>query len=183
MSCSQVRHELLEHFAFRDELGPRSAPYLAHLEGCADCREEMGIDRELVERMRRALQERVAGGAPPRSSWELVRRRTVDRPVRPWTVRVPQWRGMVSAAAAGIMIFAVATESQTRILPGNPSPFVASAARRAVPPVEDAAGWLAQANTDAAPLADPPLPGWPKERQSGEAATNDADPAITGRMR
>ena len=185
MSCSQVRRELLEHLAFSEELGPGSGPHLAHLEGCADCRVEMGIDRELVGRLRLALRDRVAGGAPPGTSWEFVRRRTVDRPVRPWTARVPQWRGMVSAAAAaGIMIFAVATESPTRILPGNQSPFVASAPRRAVPPVEDAAGMLAQAKTDAAPLADRPLPGWPKERQmSGEAATNDADPAITGRMR
>jgi len=186
MSCSQVRRELLEHFAFREELGPRSWPHLAHLESCADCREEVGIDRELVKHLRRALQERVEGSAPSEASWGLVRRRTVERPVKPWTVRVPQWGGILSAAAAGIMVFAVATASETRLLPTTQSPaFVASLARRAVAPLDEAGGWaLAHSTTYRAPQAIPPLPGWPMETQlADEVVTRFGEPPITGRMR
>jgi anti-sigma factor RsiW len=151
-----------------------------------DCRREVGIDRELVENLRRALRERVEGSAPSEASWGLVRRRTVDRPVRPWTVRVLRWGGMASAAAAGIMMFAVATTSPTRLLPGAQSPvFVASLARRAVPPVEEAIGWPpANSNTYPAAQADPPLPGWPMDTQTAdEGATSNGDPPIPGRMR
>jgi anti-sigma factor RsiW len=185
MTCSQVRRELLEHFAFREELGPSSGPHLAHLESCADCRREVGMDRALVRQLRRALRERVEGSSPSVASWELVRRRTVDRPVRPWTVRVLQWRGVVSAAAAGIMVFAVATAPQTRVLPGAQSPvFVAPSARRGVPPVDEGSVWsLALANTYWAPRADAPLPGWPMATQmADEVATNFSEPP-TGRMR
>ena len=184
MSCSQARRQLLEQFALGEELTPRSGPHLAHLESCADCRREMGIDRELVESLRRALGERVEGYAPSEASWGLVRRRTVDRPVRSWTVRVMSWRGMVSAAAAaGFMIFAVATAPDTRLLPMSQSPFVAAAASRAVPPLEDARDWPPElSSADVAPQAYPPLPGWPM-RTSTETATRDAEPQIPGRMR
>jgi hypothetical protein len=93
---------------------------------------------------------------------------------------------MVSAAAAaGIMTFAVATAPETRLFPDTQSPFVASAARRAVPPVEEARGWPpAYASTYLAPQTDPPLPGWPMQTQmSDEAARRDGEPPITGRMR
>jgi anti-sigma factor RsiW len=182
VSCSQARRQLLEQFALGEELTPRSGPHLAHLESCADCRREMGIDRELVESLRRALQERVEGYAPSEASWGLIRRRTVDRPVRPWAVRVMHWRGLASAAAAaGIMIFAVATAPDTRLLPISQSPFVAAAARRAVPPLEEA--WPPElSSTYVAPQTYPPLPGWPM-RTSTEAATRDAEPPIPGRMR
>jgi anti-sigma factor RsiW len=186
MSCSQVRRELLEHFALSGELGPRSGPHLAHIESCAECRQEVGIDRELVKQLRRALRDRVEGGAPSEASWELVRRRTVDRPVRPWSVRALHWGGMASAAAAGIMMFAVATAPETRLLPGTQSPvFVASAARRAVPPVEEGTGWLpASSNPYRAPQADGPLPGWPMAMQmEDELPTGFGDPPITGHMR
>lgn len=182
MSCSQVRRELLEHFAFREELGPRSWPHLAHLESCADCRQEVGIDRELVKHLRRALRERVEGSASSEASWELVRRRTVDRP-KPWTVRTLRWGGMASAAAAGIMMFAVATAPETRLLPGPQSPVsVASSATRVVPPVEE---WPpADAITYWAPQADAPLPGWPMATQmADEVALSFGEPPITGRMR
>jgi hypothetical protein len=122
VSCSRVRRELLEHFRFRGELGIGSAPHLVHLQSCADCRQEVGIDRDLVEQLRRALQERVEGSAPSASSWEAVRRRTVDRPARQWAVRVRQWSGMLPAAVAGIMMFAVATASETGLINGNHTP-------------------------------------------------------------
>lgn len=186
MSCSQVRRELLEHFRFREELGPRSVPHLAHLESCAECRQEVGIDRELVTHLRRALRARVEGSAPSAASWELVRRRTVDRPVRPWTVRVLRWGGMLPAAVAGIMVFAIATSPETGRLPGTQAPvLVTSAARRAVPP-EQATGWQpAQSNNYRAPQADGPLPGWPMEPQKGDevAASFGEMPPIHGGMR
>ena len=182
MSCSRARRELLEHFALGEELGPRSAPHLAHLESCAECRREVGIDRQVVENLRRALRERVKGGAPSEASWELVRRRTVDRPVLPWTVRAQQWGGMVSAAAAAsIMMFAIATAPVTRLFPEAQSPFVASAARRAVPPVEDASGGELYRPSYIAPQTDLPLPGHRMQMKLGdEAASPDGDPPSPG---
>ena len=185
MSCKRAQRELLEHFALGEELGSRSAPHLAHLQSCADCRREVGIDRELVENLRRALRARVDGSAPSEASWELVRRRTIDRPARSWTARVVQWGGMVSvAAAAGTMMFAVATAPESRF-PGTQSPFVASAAKRAVPPVDEASGLSgADASMYIAPRTEPPLPGWPvRPRLSDHAASRDGDPPVTGHMR
>ncbi len=184
MSCSRARRELLEYFALGEELGPRSGPHLAHLESCADCLREMGIDRELVETLRRALRERVEGGAPSEASWGLVRLRTVDRPVRHWTVRVVHGGGLVSAAAAGIMLFAVATAPQITLLPVTESPVVASAARRVVPPVEEARSLPSEpSSTYVAPEKYPP-PGWPMQTQmSDETATGGDEPPIPGLMR
>jgi hypothetical protein len=143
----------------------------------------VGIDRELVENLRRALQARVKGGAPCKASWELVRRRTLDRPVRPWTVRAQHWGGMVSAAAAAsIMIFAVATAPETRLFPVAQSPFVASAARRAVPPVEEANGGAQVYRSPyVAPQTDIPLPGQRMQMKMGDqAASPDGDPPSPG---
>jgi len=185
MSCSQARRELLEYFALGEELTPHSAPHLAHLETCADCRREMGIDRELVHTLRRALRARVEGHGPSEVSWEQVRSRTVDRPVQPWTARVVHWRGMVSAAAAaGMMLFAVATAPETATLPISQSSF-ASAARRVVPPVEDATSWAAPlSSTYVTPQAYPPLPGWPMQTHtSEEVATLNGDLPIPDGMR
>jgi hypothetical protein len=146
----------------------------------------VGIDRELVENLRRALRERVEGHAPSEASWEQVRRRTVDRPVRPWTTRVVQWGGMLSAAAAaGIMLFTVATAPESRLGQGTQSLFVASVPRRAVPPIDEGAGWAsAQLSRDAAPQADAPLPGWPMQTQMSDAAARpESEPPIIKRMR
>ena len=185
MSCSRARRELLEQFALGEELGSRSAPHLAHLETCADCRREVGIDRALVKSLRRALADRVEGYAPSEASWGMVRLRTVDRPERPWTLRVAHWGGMVSAAAAaGIMLFAVATAPDSRIFSDTQSPF-AAAARRAVPPVEEAADLpAAQQRAYIAPQTDAPLPGQRMQlKTAGEALSRDDEPPITGRMR
>ena len=187
MSCSRARRELLEQFALGEEVGSRSGPHLAHLQACADCRREVGIDRELVANLRRALRERVEGSAPSEASWELVRRRTIDRPNRPWTLHLVQWGGMVpAAAAAGVMLFAVATAPGSSVFPGTESPFVASAGRRAVPPLDEGPVLPAvQSNTDLAQHAEPPLPGWPKKTQiSDPPAAGDGEPLLsTGRMR
>jgi anti-sigma factor RsiW len=186
VSCSRARRELLEHLALGEELGSRSAPHLIHLESCADCRREVGIDRALVGSLRRALAARVEGWAPSEASWTVVRRRTVDRPVAPWTSRVLHWGGMVSAAAAaGIMLFAVATAPEARLFGGAQSPFIADASRRAVPPVEEATGFaLTPPNTYVPPQTDPPLPGQRMVLKMAEDdATRDGEPPITGRMR
>jgi hypothetical protein len=146
----------------------------------------MGIDRELVGNLRRALAERVAGWAPSEASWLVVRQRTVDRPESPWTSRVLHWGGMVSAAAAaGIMLFAVATAPEARLLGGAQSPFIADAARRAVPPVEEATGFaLAPPNTYVPPQTDPPLPGQRMQlKLANDPGARDEEPPITGRMR
>lgn len=185
MSCSQARRELLEYFALGEDLTPHSAPHLAHLESCADCRREMGIDRELVRNLRLALRGRVEGHARSGASWEQVRSRTVDRPARPWTAHVMHWRGMVSAAAAaGMMLFAVATAPPTATLHLTQSSF-ASAARRVVPPVEDASSWPAPLSSAyVRPQAYPPLPGWPMQtRTSEEVATLNGDLPIPDGMR
>jgi hypothetical protein len=91
---------------------------------------------------------------------------------------------MVSAvAAAGIMIFAVSTTPETRLFPGAQSPFVASAAKRAV--VEEASGWpQAQSSTYLAPQRVAPLPGWPMQAQLlDEAGTRDWELPTAGHMR
>ncbi len=182
MTCSQVCRELLEHFAFSEELGSRSGPHLAHLESCAGCRREVGIDRDLVRQLRRALSERVGESAPSQASWELVRRRTVDSPPRPWTVRVLHWGGVASAAAVGVLMFAVATTSQPGLLHGTDAPvFDIASARRAVPPVDEGSP---ASYTNWALQADAPLPGWPMATEMTQAgATSPDDPPITGRMR
>jgi len=183
VTCSRARRELLEQFALGEELGPRSGPHLAHLESCADCRREVGIDRQLVKSLRRALGERVEGYAPSEASWGAVRRRTVDRPVRPWTARVVHWGGMVSAAAAaGVMIFAVATAPEMQLFPRIQSGFVGSATSRAVPPVEEARGGpLAYQPPHVAPQTDTLLPGQRMQMKMGDQATPpDGEPAIPG---
>ena len=97
-----------------------------------------------------------------------------------------QWGGMVSAAAvAGIMMFAVVTAPESTSFPGSQSLFVANAARRAVPPVDEARGLPAEdPSTYSAPQSYHPPLGWPKNTQlTSPAASRDADPPITGHMR
>lgn len=186
MSCSQVRAELLEHFAFREELGPRSWPHLEHLESCAECREEVGIDRALIRQLRGALQERMEGSAPSEASWGLVRRRTVDRPAQPWTARVVHRGGMVSAAAAAcIMLFAVATAPDARLSPGTqPVVFDAALARRALEPLEEASdGASGQSSTQRAAEADLPPKGWAtRTRPADDGASDAGELTFPGRM-
>lgn len=187
MSCSRVRRELLAQMAFNEELG---GPHLAHLESCVECRQEVGIDRALVRQLRRALQERIEGSAPPAAAWELVRRRTVDSPQPPWTARLLRWGGMASALAAGIMTIALTTAPHPSLAPeGQSQALIASLVRRAVPPVDQAGDWaVLDTNPYRAPDADPPLPRWPTDRPVDQGSTeavpaNMVDPPITGRMK
>jgi anti-sigma factor RsiW len=109
---------------------------LAHLESCAACREEVGIDQALVMQLRRALRERVEGGSPSQASWDLVRRRTVDRPVQPWTRRALRVGGLLPAAFAAIMMFAITTSPNSGLIDRTqaPSPGSTPNAQTAVEP-------------------------------------------------
>jgi hypothetical protein len=91
----------------------------------------------------------------------------------------------VSAAAAAVMMFAVATAPESTLFPGTQSPFVASAARRA-PPVDENRGSPAEdSSTYVAPQTEPPLPGMRavKAQVSGRAVGRESDPPISGHMR
>ena len=185
MSCSRVRRDLLAQMAFDDEAWPGSVRHLDHLEACADCREEVGIDRDLVRQLRRALRDRVEGHAPSATTWSLVRSRTVDQAAQPLADRLVRWGGMVAAAAAaGVMMIGVATAPGTRLFSVPPSPFVESAARRAVPVGEETIGWPSSAilATSQTTQTDGPLPGWPMQNQVSIGSTRtDSEPPITRR--
>jgi hypothetical protein len=189
VSCKRARSELLDYFAFGEKLGSRSDPYLAHVQTCAECRMEIGIDQALVKNLRRALRERVEGRAPSAASWQLVRSRTVDRQEHPWAARVVQWGGMASAAtAAVILLFAVVTAPEGRVLPGTTTPPVMATSRRAIPPVDEDQGTASlQSTVDAAPRQPtPPFPGWPTNTQkqtSTAPSGHEIQPTISGRMR
>jgi anti-sigma factor RsiW len=110
MSCRRVSRELLERFRFGEELDLSSEPHLAHLQSCAACRTEVGLDRALVVQLRNALRARVAGAAPSSRSWEVVRQRALaaDAP-RMGLTSAWRWIRLAPAAAAmSLMIFAVA---------------------------------------------------------------------------
>ena len=87
MTCRKVSRELLERFRFGEELDARSAPHLEHLQTCPTCREEVGLDRALVNQLRRALRARVEDYEPSAASWQLVRERALaaDSAVLSWT--------------------------------------------------------------------------------------------------
>jgi anti-sigma factor RsiW len=110
MSCRKVSRELLERFRFGEELDLRSDPHLAHLQSCATCRSEVGLDRALVGQLRAALHARIANASPSPRAWEAVRERAL-------AIEAPQarllqaWRWLrlaPAAAAMSLMIFAVA---------------------------------------------------------------------------
>lgn len=189
VSCKRARSELLDYFAFGEELGSRSDPYLAHVQTCAECRMEIGIDQALVKNLRRALRERVEGREPSAASWQLVRSRTVDRQEHPWAARVVQWGGMASAAtAAVVLLFAVVTAPDSRALPGTTSSVVTAASRRAIPPVDEGPSLPAlQSTADASQRQPtPPFPGWPNNTQkqtSSAPSTHPVEPPISSRMR
>jgi len=186
MNCSRVRRELIEHFRFREGLGPVSSPHLAHLESCADCRREVGIDRELVEQLRRALRARVEGSAPSTASWELVRRRIVDRPARPWANGVLRWGGVLPAALAGTMMFAIAIASDSELLNGTQSPGPGTtSAEQAATLGEHATGpQLAAWNGSVGRQAVLELASEPLDEQALEEGTSAGEiPPIPGRMR
>lgn len=110
MSCRKVSRALLERFRF-GEIGADCDRYLAHVERCRDCQDEIAVDRELAERLRLALRERVAGFEPSPAVWRAVRLQAADpEPPGPWwsTVVLSISRGMrVMVPAAAVMLAAV----------------------------------------------------------------------------
>jgi len=90
MSCRRICRELLSFVRF-GELGPRSQPHLDHLAGCASCRDEVGYDREMVQRLRTALAARIEGMDPSPQAWERILRRAQapdPEPVEGWLARL-----------------------------------------------------------------------------------------------
>jgi hypothetical protein len=109
MSCRKVSRELLERFRFGEELDLRSDPHLAHLQSCATCRSEVGLDRALVVQLRAALHARIAGSSPSPRAWEAVRERALATEA-PQARLVQAWRWLrlaPAAAAMSLMLFAV----------------------------------------------------------------------------
>lgn len=167
MSCRKASRELLERFRFGEELGPSLEPHLAHLQSCAACRTEVGLDRALVVQLRNALRARVAGAAPSPNSWELVRERALAVDSRGARLAAA-WRWVrfaPAAAAMSLMLFAVAVAQdserpaviQQRNLPTAQQVPVAApewempwwlAAREGPPPAPQSHGPLAKAADD-----------------------------------
>jgi hypothetical protein len=77
MTCRKVCRELLERIRFGEELDFRSAPHLAHLERCLQCREEIGLDRTIVRQLQRALRMRVEAHEPSERAWQVVSARAL----------------------------------------------------------------------------------------------------------
>ncbi len=75
MSCARVCRELRELSQF-GVLDVRSAPHIEHLVDCRACRDEIGLDRALVQQLRVALQARIEGAAPSPAAWDRILRRT-----------------------------------------------------------------------------------------------------------
>jgi len=116
MSCRRVSRELLERFRFGEELDLRSDPHLAHLQTCAACRTEVGLDRALVGQLRTALRARVAGATPSPGSWQVVRDRALALDA-PGSGMSSIWRWMrlaPAAAAMSLMVFAVAVAQDSQ---------------------------------------------------------------------
>jgi hypothetical protein len=90
MTCRRICRELLSFVRF-GELGPRSQPHLDHLAGCASCRDEVGYDREMVQRLRAALAARIEGMDPSPQVWERILRRAQapdPEPADGWLARL-----------------------------------------------------------------------------------------------
>jgi anti-sigma factor RsiW len=94
MSCRRICRELLSFVRF-GELGARSQPHLDHLAGCASCRDEVGYDREMVQRLRTALAARIEGMNLSPQVWEQILRRAQAPDPEP----ADGWLGRLGAAA------------------------------------------------------------------------------------
>lgn len=106
MDCRRVARELLEFFRF-GELDVRSAPHLDHLEVCRDCREVVGLDRELVAQLRRALQARVAGHAASPGAWVEIRRRALEPDPVGWRNRLLPVLRLAPIGAVAVLALAL----------------------------------------------------------------------------
>jgi hypothetical protein len=115
VDCRRVARELIEFFRF-GELDARSAPHLEHLEVCLACRHEVGLDRELVHQMQRALAARVDGHAASPGAWLEIRRRALEE-------ERPTWRARLQPAARLGWVGATAIVLLALVAPAGLSPF------------------------------------------------------------
>lgn len=110
MSCRKVCRELVELFRF-GELDRRSAPHLEHLAVCRGCRDEVGFDRELVERLRVALAQRIEHEGPSGSAFAtILARAQSDEPQgwRRWLRLNPGLLAERLRAASGVAVVSLA---------------------------------------------------------------------------
>ncbi len=125
MSCHKVARELIERFHF-GPLDRRSVPHLEHLETCAPCREEVGLDRAFVHQLQRALRERVDAVEPSPDAWTIVRQRAMAEPTestgwRSWLLGLGQ--GLrVAGAGAVIALTIVLSRAQMDVPQQGPPP-------------------------------------------------------------
>ncbi|HEY7452544.1 MAG TPA: hypothetical protein VIA02_08530 [Candidatus Limnocylindria bacterium] len=119
-SCARVTREVIEFFRFGD-LDTRSAPHLDHLAVCADCRAEVGLDRELVVQLQRALRARVDGHAPSPGAWLEIRRRALQPEVPTWRARLLPVLRLAPIGATAVVLLALTAPSDLasfRVSPG-----------------------------------------------------------------
>ena len=119
-SCARVTREVLEFFRFGD-LDARSAPHLDHLAICPDCRDEVGLDRELVLQLQRALRARVDGHAPSPGAWIEIRRRALQPEVPTWRARFLPVLRLAPLGATAIVLLALLAPTDLapfRVAPG-----------------------------------------------------------------
>jgi anti-sigma factor RsiW len=116
MTCRRVARELIERFRF-GPLDRRSAPHLEHLETCARCREEVGLDRAFVLQLQRALRQRIEGAEPPPSSWSLVRARAIAESSEQlgWRARLLGFGEALRVAGAGAVVALVIVLSRAQV--------------------------------------------------------------------
>jgi hypothetical protein len=110
MSCRRICRELIELARF-GELDRRSAPHLEHLAACRGCRDEVGFDRELVERLRTALAQRVEHPGPSGSAFAaILARAQTDEPSvwRRWLRLNPGLLAERLRAASGVAVVGLA---------------------------------------------------------------------------
>ena len=115
VNCRQVVRELIEFFRF-GELDARSAPHLDHLEVCMACRQDVGLDRELVLQLRRSLAARVEGYAASPGAWLEIQRRALEPEPPTWRTRLPQVSRLGLVGATAIVLLAL-------VAPTGLSPF------------------------------------------------------------
>lgn len=108
MSCRRVARELIEFFRF-GELDIRSGPHLDHLEVCLACRREVGLDRELVLQLQRALRARVDGHAASPGAWLEIRRRALEPEPATWRGRLLPVFRLAPIGALAIVLVALLT--------------------------------------------------------------------------
>ncbi|MGH2463447.1 MAG: hypothetical protein ACRDFZ_07495 [Candidatus Limnocylindria bacterium] len=167
-NCRQVVRELIEFFRF-GELDSRSAPHLDHLEVCFACRQDVGLDRQLVLQLQRSLAARVDGHAASPGAWLEIRRRALEE-------ERPSWRARLQPAARLGLVGSTAIILLSLVAPNGLSPFDVRPELG-----QQAATWQ---NFDAGPSGDPVDPNagrwWlryanraPSTLASGSLATVD----------